>query len=411
MVRLAFVDLIFSWPPNGGADIDCHHVISGLQRAGHDVHLFVAHERESTERGRVDPADLPFPATRLDFTRRTLRADRVARAFQEAVDAWRPDIVFLMHGFALKPHVALALAHHRTVSRYYAHELACARDALRFKDGAPCPNDYLRTPDLCRRCALDHQRQAIRQWRFRTWTADYLAARAYAPAYHAQVLAALRTMDAVMVYHGALRTHLEGLHDNVLVIPGGVSVTAVAAQAAPEKGPGDEKIIFMSGRADDPLKGLDTLLEAGRILWERRQDFVILATHFDATLRRPYFRSVPWRDHAGALALYAQADICAAPSIWAEPFGLTAVEAMAAGRPVCASRIGGLQDIVRHGETGFLLSPGDAPEWAKALEILLDNPALRREMGAAGRRVAETEYDWDRVIARHYLPLLERLGS
>lgn len=408
-MRLAFVDLIFSWPPNGGADIDCYHVIRGLQRAGHEVQLFVAHEHESTERGRVNPAELPFPAARLDFTPRTMRTARVARAFQDAVDAWKPDAVFLMHGFALKPHVALALAHHRTISRYYAHELACARDALRFKDGAPCPNDYLRTPDLCRRCALDHQRQGIQSGCFRTWTADYLAARAYAPEYHAQSLAALSSMDAVIVYNESLRAHLYGFHDNVLVVPGGVSIADISAQAPPTKGPGDEKVILMCGRASDPLKGLDVLLEAGRILWERRQDFRILATHFDAALRRPYFQSVPWRDHAGALALYAQADICAVPSIWAEPFGLTAVEAMASCRPVCASRIGGLQDIVRHAETGFLLPPGDPPEWAKALEMLLDNPALRREMGAAGRRIAETAYDWDHVITRHYLPLLERL--
>ena len=51
-------------------------------------------------------------------------------------------------------HLLLGLAHHKTISRYYAHELACLRDPLRFKDGAPCPNDYLNTPQVCRRCAL-----------------------------------------------------------------------------------------------------------------------------------------------------------------------------------------------------------------------------------------------------------------
>jgi len=61
--------------------------------------------------------------------RRTLCA-----RFRAAVDAWRPDVVFLTHGFALKPYLARALAHHRLVGRFYAHELACARDALRFKD-------------------------------------------------------------------------------------------------------------------------------------------------------------------------------------------------------------------------------------------------------------------------------------
>jgi glycosyltransferase involved in cell wall biosynthesis len=71
------------------------------------------------------------------------------------------------------------------------------------------------------------------------------------------------------------------------------------------------------------------------------------------------------------------------PSVWAEPFGIVALEAMAAGRPVVASRTGGLADVVDDGVTGLLVQPGQPQELAGAIRRLLDDPALRGEMGVA----------------------------
>ncbi len=191
------------------------------------------------------------------------------------------------------------------------------------------------------------------------------------------------------------------------MIPGGASVRDIEPRPAPN---GEIKTILMTGRADDPLKGLATLNEAGRQLWQQRQDFQMMVTHYDHAIQTPWLRCAGWRDHAGAMALYGEADIVAVPSVWHEPFGLAAVEAMASARPVVASRSGGLADIVRDGETGLLSTPGDAKELAAHLSRLLDDAALRQRMGAEGRRVAEAEYDWDAVVQRHYLPLLEELA-
>ena len=84
---------------------------------------------------------------------------------------------------------------------------------------------------------------------------------------------------------------------------------------------------------------------------------------------------------------------------------------MAAGRPVCASRAGGLQDIVIHGETGFLFDRDDDVRLAEHLARMLDDAALRNTMGAEGLRRAAAEYDWTRVIAKHYPHILETLSS
>jgi len=71
------------------------------------------------------------------------------------------------------------------------------------------------------------------------------------------------------------------------------------------------------------------------------------------------------------------------PSVWSEPFGLVALEAMSAGRPVIASRTGGLVDIVADGETGFLVQPGDPLALQQAMNRLLADSDLRSRMGQA----------------------------
>jgi glycosyltransferase involved in cell wall biosynthesis len=88
-------------------------------------------------------------------------------------------------------------------------------------------------------------------------------------------------------------------------------------------------------------------------------------------------------------ALLADVDIVVVPSRY-EPFGIVAVEAMASGRPVVASAVGGLAEIVDGGKTGLLVPPGDPDRLAGALTQLLDQPDARLSMGrAAKQRVAE----------------------
>jgi glycosyltransferase involved in cell wall biosynthesis len=102
--------------------------------------------------------------------------------------------------------------------------------------------------------------------------------------------------------------------------------------------------------------------------------------------------------------LYRSADVFVLPSL-AETFGIAAVEASAAGLPVIASRIGGLQDIVRDGESGFLVEPGDVGALAAALSRLASDADLRARMGARGREHAEQRFD-AHVNARRLLDLV-----
>lgn len=101
-----------------------------------------------------------------------------------------------------------------------------------------------------------------------------------------------------------------------------------------------------------------------------------------------------------ALRDYYSAGDVAVTTPWYEPFGLTPLEAMACGRPVIGSAVGGITFTVKDGTTGFLVPPRDPEALAARLTRLLTDASLRERMGRAARDRVEREFTWDRVAAR-----------
>jgi glycosyltransferase involved in cell wall biosynthesis len=91
--------------------------------------------------------------------------------------------------------------------------------------------------------------------------------------------------------------------------------------------------------------------------------------------------------------VYAASDIFCLASRWQEAFGLVLGEAMICARPVVATRVGGIPELVEDGRTGLLAATGNPPDLAAKLLQLLRDPALRLEMGRAGRVAAQTKFN------------------
>jgi D-inositol-3-phosphate glycosyltransferase len=173
--------------------------------------------------------------------------------------------------------------------------------------------------------------------------------------------------------------------------------------------PDDEPIVLFVGRIE-PLKGIDVLIEAAarvdgafRLLVvggdgkdaERKQSLTGLADDLGLSDRVTFLDAVR---HDDLPLYYNAADICVVPSYY-ESFGLVAVEAMACGVPVVASRVGGLKETVIDGRTGYLV-PWRCPDpFAERLELLLSNEPLRRKLGREARAAAE-RFRWSEVAAR-----------
>jgi glycosyltransferase involved in cell wall biosynthesis len=108
--------------------------------------------------------------------------------------------------------------------------------------------------------------------------------------------------------------------------------------------------------------------------------------------------------------LYRSAEVLALPSVErtcygrtihvSELLGLVALEAMASGTPVVASRVGGLSEVVADGETGFLTPPGDVAALRERLEQLLGDPILARRMGDNARALVLERFTWVKVAER-----------
>jgi D-inositol-3-phosphate glycosyltransferase len=210
----------------------------------------------------------------------------------------------------------------------------------------------------------------------------------------------------------------------IVVIPCGVNLELfhpIDQQEARQKlgVPNGRRLLLFVGRLD-PVKGLNVLLEAmceltRRLKPCRAQDLTLAviggsteasleALTSDAKCLQEIRRDLGLEDLVMFIGsqsqevlpfYYSAAVACVMPSLY-ESFGMVALEAMACGTPVIASRVGGLTFTVRDGETGYLVPERDPKALAEKLELVLTDECLRRRLGHRAVQVA-AGYSWDIV--------------
>jgi len=202
----------------------------------------------------------------------------------------------------------------------------------------------------------------------------------------------------------------------ITVIPyttGLSDIGAVSAASAAAPGSHPFTILFV-GRLV-ARKGIPTLIEAARRLRETLSIRVVIIGEgperpaIEAEVARAGLVDVvELRGRVPPDALvraYQAADVLALPAVVdtrgdTEGLGVVLLEAMSYGKPVVASDIGGITDIVTHDQTGLLVPPGDSAALAAAIERLARTPELARRLGESGRQLVNREFSWEGVVAR-----------
>ncbi len=202
------------------------------------------------------------------------------------------------------------------------------------------------------------------------------------------------------------------------IIPNGVDVEFYAsARPFPEYRDGKVNILFV-GRAEQ-RKGATYLLRAYAALKRSYPDVRLILASAGPQIgeMRRYVREERVADvlFAGRVSdsdkarFLRTADIFCAPSTGQESFGIVLLEAMAAARAVVASDIHGYKKVVRRDVTGLLVEPKDPDALCHALARLIDDPALRDRLGAAGAARAR-DHDWEH-ITREVVEVYEEVLS
>lgn len=215
----------------------------------------------------------------------------------------------------------------------------------------------------------------------------------------------LDRLDAAVAVSRACLVALEGhLEADFQIIPNGVDVERFGRGRRLARFEDGKLNVLWVGRPE-PRNGLDRMLAAFAAL--RREVDARLLVVGDGPLLPRYRAAVP-RElvtdvvFAGTLRderpdWYASADVYCAPTTIAS-FGITLLEAMAAGKPILASDIEGFREVMRHGREGELLPVDDARAWARALARLASDPERAQAYGEQGRRTV-LRHAWPRITS------------
>ena len=393
------------FPPrySAGAELYTYRLAHRLIREGHQAEVVCVEDTASGAPGLVATSDSykGVPVWRLAFDLRAapdpLRWSYdnplIREWFDTYLDERRPDLVHLQSGYLISDAPLRAAFDRRiaTVVTLHDYWFACPRITLLRGDGSLCaavPDD----PAACAWCV----RLASRRYRLPDKASGGLLGRAMLSlglergrramaARREHLWGTLARCDAVI----ALSRFLAGVFA-VGVGVGRLHVLRIGLDSAGMSGPPPDEAKLRLGYIGQiaPHKGVHLLIDAMQLLSERGRPVELtiygdLEQHprYSATLRRRIGADRRIR-LAGRFArsrlagVLGQLDALVVPSLWYENSPATILEAQAAGRPVLASALGGMMELVRDGVDGLQFRPGDAHDLAHKIQRLREEPGL-----------------------------------
>jgi glycosyltransferase involved in cell wall biosynthesis len=389
-----------------------YELARGVQRAGVDVRVVSVHH----QRGQgVLRGDLEFPVYRLysQYPHRfvayfglwnPLAVPHVSRLLEEV----RPDVVHAHNIHAHLSYASLRAAHRRGLP-----VMLTAHDTMSFTYGKffefidPEVHDVPTTFDYRLRPGVNLWRKRFRYLPLRNPLIRY-AMRRYVDV----LVTPSHALGEALRANGVRTPRME-------VVPNGIDLERWPASADParvaafrqEHGLEGCKVILFGGRVSRE-KGGEVLLRALQKVVERVTKVRLLvlgrpegyATHMvrmaGSLGLAGHVHLAGWLTGDSLRAAYHVADLCTTPSIYLEPFGMMALEAMAVGLPVVGTCFGGTSEIVVDGQTGYVVNPHDVEQLADRLARLLEDDGLARRMGEAGRLRARQHFSLETMVGR-----------
>ncbi len=300
----------------------------------------------------------------------------VSRALQRIIQREKPDIVhahnWLLYSFLpLKIWSGLPL-----VVSLHDYSFRCTQKRL-MHFGALCSGPSL---IKCISCAANHYGSV-------KGTVTALTHRLSIPMVGAFVDMFLPVSQATVIGNGLIENGLpyQIIPNFISDMPGSLQedVDGYVSQL-----PKDGYLLFVGDLSKD--KGVDVLVQAYAKLNDAPPLVLIGRQRPDtpSDLPRNVMLMGRW-PHAAVMEAHRLSKFSMLPSVCLETFGIVVIEAMSMGKPVIASRIAGLADVINEGENGFLVTPGDAEALRESMQQLIINPQLRERMGQGALRRAQ----------------------
>lgn len=375
-------------PAIGGTETHVLSLVRERVRRGHEMSVATLVLRDGRPSDELEDVGFRVHRIAAGFTRLSkswASVDRspyhppfpdpvVAATLRRIIEREQPDAIHA-HNWMIYSYLAFKTSRHPPVLwMQHDYSIACAKKTRRFaSDDERCPGA---SPARCVRCAAGQY--------------GAMKSAAVTLGLFASNATLLRRVDEVVANSEPVARRAReatGLRGEVRVVSSFIEdglAELAAATPRPSYLPDDGFLLYVGGLG--PHKGTQDLVDA----YERLVDpppLVVLGVPMagqperwpPGTILRTH---VP---HPEVMASFARCAMGIVPSRWEEPFGFVALEANVVGRPVVATRVGGLASVVRDHETGVLVAPRDPPALAAAIQGLLDDPVRAAAMGDAGR--------------------------
>jgi glycogen synthase len=368
--------LTTEFPPvvYGGLGTATGGLVAALANAGVEVAVLLFGPVAGSGYGQFEPVSGPANARRRMSAGVTVFEVSWSSDFEalaRIARLWRPDVLHL-HSFWMW-HIADGLRRRLGVPLVYTvHSL----DRAEYEIGAGPP-------------------QCVGQWQHQE-----------SVIYNADRIVCLTQSESDL-----LSGYCAGVSDRIRIVGNGIEELASAEHRRPS---GSAPTVLFSGRFVD-RKGIHELIEAIGIVLAQAPNvqFVLAGGHRDSTASemeswllpkslhrvRSQIRFTGWLSSQELAGWYRSADILVVPS-WYEPFGMVVLEGMLHGLAVAASEVGGPAEILRHGETGILFTPGSATALADAILQLVGDAELRKRIAASGALEVRENWLWDKIVRK-----------